>query len=624
MSDDKTTPHLPPDEIQRVWRTVTVAGAVGIIYYAFCILEVPKTRFLLELGATPFHFGLIASLASLAIGFQLLSGIWAQRLSRRKPAFITLFIASRLLFFAVLAAPMLFSDVHWRLAFIIGVFFIHDALFHMAAPLWLSWTADILPPESVNSMWARRQGVVTAVYIVAMVVAAVVMGWFERRDQIILGFVLLATAGIAAGVADLIIHASVPDPPRDPKPGPGLLKTLAEPLKDRQYRPFLLFMVYWHFTMMLGAPFFTPYLVDSLKLSSFTAQMVIAMSPLGVVLSSTVWGLVCDTFGNRPVLQIVLWGKVFTILSFVFAPPVAAVCVPFLGLSLLLDGVFNAGLLLAMNGIMFHSTPRENRTMYIASVNFIAVGVAGGLAPLLSGTLIDRIGDWNWPLGVYRLNAYHVVFIVSVVSRLGAIWFAARVPSRKHVPMRTALAHLIQTGLIPVLWNLRRLRKSPSETARLAAARRLGALRTPLAINGLIEALKDGSRDVRQAAANALGRIGQGDAVAPLAKALGDPDAGIHSAIAVALGRIGGFDSLKALLANLRGMDRRSLLGAIRSLERIGDEAALLPLICLLEETSDEGIRHRIAQALDHISKANAPQEIQAIFGSERRHGLRV
>ena len=60
---------------------------------------------------------------------------------------------------------------------------------------------------------------------------------------------------------------------------------------------------------------------------------------------------------------------------------------------------------------------------------------------------------------------------------------------------------------------------------------------------------------------------------------------GIQSPAARALGRIGGVDSLGALLRYLHSREIEALADTVDSLARIGDDAAVLPLVYLFDGT---------------------------------------
>lgn len=612
---------LTEHDLRRAWRSVTAAGMVGIAYFSFCILEVPRVRFLTELGATAFDFGLISSLACLAVGFQVLAAFAINRVRRRKALWMTVVIIHRLLFAAVLVAPALFTDGRIRIWWIIAIIFIHDCLLQFSAPVWLSWMGDLLPGDRMNELWANRLRWVTGANIVTAVAAAFIMGYFEAVDQVIVGFIMLATAGIIFGVIDALMFIRVPEPPNEREPEAGMFAAMMQPLRDREYRPFLFFMLVWNFTMMLAGPFFIVYMVNSLKMPALYAQLAGTAGLLGVAFSSPFWGLVCDTYGNRPVLRITLLTKTITIVGFIFTPPDQSIVFPVLSLLLFFDGVTNAGIMLAINGIMFQASPRRNRASYIATINFLSVGLAGGIAPVFAGKIIDLLDPYVWAVGPYRFNGYHLMFALSGVTRFIAWWLAERVPTYRKVSTRATVAELWRHG---PMWARRRillLQRSRSADRRARAARELGERRVVLGLTSLIRALEDPAIEVRHEAATALGLIGRDEATAALAQALWDPASGIHSPAARALGRIGGFKPLRILLRHVTRPDAIALGDAIEALAHIGDTSAVLPLICLLDETRDENLRNQIAGALRTLSHASTEQEVMALFETTGRPG---
>lgn len=608
-------PFLTAPQLDRFWQRGVMASMVGIVYFVMCVTEVPRVRFLTELKFTAFDFGLVAGLGSFAVVFQVLAGVLANRLERRKPLWMFLCIGHRVLFALVVAAPLLFLDERVRVWWIIGVLFLHDSMNQLSGPLWLSWMADLVPADQMNRRWAQRQRAVTISVIGTAALAALVMGYFERQHQVVLGFALIATVGIIAGVADIILFSRVPEPPTVRHSGGSLWSMLAQPLRDPHYRPFVVFGLVWHFTMMLAGPFFMIYFVKSLQIPVFTAQMLNVCAYVGVVLASGFWAAASDTYGHRAVMQAVLILKSVSLLGIVLTPPQPHWYVPCLAVMLFLDGVLNAGINLAWQGIMFQASPRRNRAMYIGTVNFLCVGLAGAVAPVLSGRIINGMEGMVLPVGIYAFNAYHLMFVVSILSRFWAFRLARKLPSVRQVPLGVMFRQLWSMEMPAVLWNMRRLRTARGPLGRVRAARRLGELRAPIAVSALIPALMDENQTVREAVAQALGRVGTADAAEPLALALTDPALGIQSPAARALGRIGGYTSLHALLLNLRSLEPRALEHTVEALGRIGDEAAILPLICLLDECDNAAMCERIARALSRITRGTPPNEIIDMMG---------
>jgi len=614
-SETSAQSSISPAAFKRAWNIVTWSGMLGSAYFILCIYGSPRTKFLTEIKATAFDFGLISGLAAFALIFQIAGGILTNRLKRRRPAFFCLAISYRLVFFGVVLAPFLFGGERLRIAWIIFVLFCHDMIGQTMAPLWMSWMADLLPKETMTRHWASRQRFITMGNIFLAVIVGLSFNYFEKSGQVITGFVIMASVGVVLGVTEILMYLGVPEPPNERIEDGDWIKALTQPLRDREFRPFLYFMGYFHFAVYTSAPFFGLYLIGSMKLSVLTVQMLGIFSSLGFALSSRYWGLLCDTYGYKPALQILSEAKTFTPLAFVFAPQEARFAFPFYAIVFFFDGIINAGMSLAMQGVLMRSTPRRNRTMYIASANFLALGLMAALSPVLSGRLIDFLNYYGaWHVGAYHFTGFHAVFAISVVLRFGVFKLASRIREANAVPLKTVLGQLRTVDFLRVTACVYRLHDSANEGRRLEAARRLGELKNPMAISELIRALQDESLAVREAAAVALGRIGTAEATEPLSKALFDPASGIHSPAARALGLIGGPQSLKALLGNLVNRGSRALGETIDSLVQIGDSAAILPLICLFHEVQDKDLRQRIATALGKLSQTESVEEVVSLL----------
>ncbi|HNT33545.1 MAG TPA: MFS transporter [bacterium] len=619
MSDEAGQFHLSPAQLRRSWRIVTWAGLLGTVYYILCINGAPRIKFLTEMKATAFDFGLIAGLSSLALAFQVIGSLAANRLKHRKPVWMIIAITHRLVFINVLMAPMLFGNDRLRLWWIILLLFGHDLLAQIGVPLWMSWMADLVPKETMTRHWASRQRLITSINILVMIAVALFFDRYEKSGQIVRGYTLMASVGVIIGIVDILLFLRVPEPPNERALRTPLLEAVSQPLKDFHFRAFLRYYVCWYFAVFVGSPFMALYMIDHLGMDARTVQLISAFGLLGVVLVSRLWGLLCDTYGYRPVIRILTVGKSFTPLFFFFAPAILSISIPMMAVLMFVDGMMNSGTTLAFQGVLLKSTPKKNRAMYIAASNFMALGVAASIAPILAGKIIDILNELpSLNIGFYRLNGYHAVFALSAALRFSVIPLANRLHQPKSFPIKRVIGQINFENAFRVTRLIYHLHESSKAHKRVASAQALGRLKNPLAISDLINALNDPSQNVREAAADALGAIGASEAAEPLSRALFDPRSGIAPRAARALGRIAGVQSLKALLTNLRNADSVALHETIDSLADIGHDAAILPLICFFREVQDPDLRIHVARALGKISKSESPEEVLSMLMGRR------
>jgi len=146
--------------------------------------------------------------------------------------------------------------------------------------------------------------------------------------------------------------------------------------------------------------------------------------------------------------------------------------------------------------------------------------------------------------------------------------------------------------------------KDGESDIRFWAAWALGNIQDKRALICLIQAFKDKDKKVRWKAADALGEMGDKRAVIPLIRVLKDEyeDTIVKWAVVEALGKIGGKRSVPSLMKALRDSDLRKKTA--NALLKIG-EPALKPLIQALEDRSWE-IRIKAVEILEEMGDKRA------------------
>jgi HEAT repeat protein len=161
------------------------------------------------------------------------------------------------------------------------------------------------------------------------------------------------------------------------------------------------------------------------------------------------------------------------------------------------------------------------------------------------------------------------------------------------------------------------LTKHRDPAQRLAAIRKLGALKDPGALDRLIELLSEPDPAQREEAARALGQIGDRRALAPLTAVLLDPSVPFRNAAADGLGALGDPGAVDPLIAALVGGEavRNSIVGA---LVKIGEPA--IPALVTALASKDPDSPPAAAAALGGIGgeKVVAPL-VNSLKTADRR-----
>ncbi|MFH1416057.1 MAG: HEAT repeat domain-containing protein [Elusimicrobiota bacterium] len=161
---------------------------------------------------------------------------------------------------------------------------------------------------------------------------------------------------------------------------------------------------------------------------------------------------------------------------------------------------------------------------------------------------------------------------------------------------------LICAGIVPVVSAEYELLKSTDPVVRMSEVLRLGSERNQEAIPYLIDVLGDESENVRLCAVIALGEIVDEAAIAPIISVLeNDASEGVKVIAAQTLGRFRGAEVRKALLAACDSENDRIRAAAVRSLGKAGKGKDVDKILEKVSEDKNWRVRKNAANALANI-----------------------
>ncbi len=409
--------HLTPEAnsvLRRSLVRVTVGGSLAMVYMA-CVGSPATTEFFRFLGATETHFGLFSGLPMLMLSLQFVGAVLTNRLRARKPAFMFCMIASRLTYVLMVLAALWAPPSSRRAVLLlsIGLVGLNAALLNIGSPLWFSWMADLIPHRVLNRYWGVRQRWMHVVWTVThLAVAAFVYGldW-----PIVHVFAVLAVIGVAAGIVDILLFRRVGEPPNLVLRNTPFFRSLAEPFRHRDFRSFLLYSCSWSAAVSFAASFMLLHLLKGIGLPVWQATLLWCILGAGNAISAGFWGIMADRHGHKPILWICTCFKPVVVLAFFLITPenVMWIMCPVW----LFDGVWNAGIAVATNGYMMKTSPRENRSMFLAA-GMGLTGICGGAGAILGGYFLE----WTSAFSVVALGRswthYHLLFGLGIFLRL--------------------------------------------------------------------------------------------------------------------------------------------------------------------------------------------------------------
>ncbi len=298
---------------------------------------------------------------------------------------------------------------------------------------WNSWIRDLVPQKVLGRFFSRRMALAALVGAVFSLGAAFFVDYWPGAtgvDNKFLPYTIVLLFGILClGMLSPVFMSLMPEPMMQPpeKEGVSLRERLMLPLRDKNFRKLVIFLLLWCFALNLATPFFTVYMLTRLELPlSWTIGLSIVSQVFNIVFLR-VWGKVTDRFGNKVVLSmcsslylLVIFGWLFTSM-----PDRYLLTIPLLILLHVFAGIAMAGVNLSVGTIGLKLAPSGNSVPYLASAS-MATNIGTGIGPLLGGliaaffntrsiyitfTWIDTTGSTGFPVLV--LNGIDFLYVVA-------------------------------------------------------------------------------------------------------------------------------------------------------------------------------------------------------------------
>ncbi|MEX2534410.1 MAG: MFS transporter [Trueperaceae bacterium] len=411
---DSGAPNPPiPPEIKRTMRASFVEGSAMQVFLNWTSGSV-LIGYMLHLGASPTHLGLVASVPLLAQAMSPLAAWLAAVLGRRRLLVVLNAIFARGLWILAAVLPVLGLPPAAEPTFVVLLVLVSSVFQAANSTLWASWMADVVPDNLRGRYFGARTGIAGLVGTIANLSA----GWYLDRAATPIGFQVVLIVGVVSAGISVLLYLVHFDPP-SPRERVTLLHVVRTPLADDNFRRFLAFAVYWQFAVFLSAPFVFPYFLDELRLTFVQIAIWSAIAASSALATTMLWGRIADQVGNKAVLAIGTF--------------VAGAALPtcwilagitgrtfYIWLSAVFDAVAWGAIGPAIFNLALASAPRAKRTSFFA-MYALASGVAGFIGGVLSGPLLlllQPLGSvtlWGVPL-----TPYYGLFVLSGLARTQA------------------------------------------------------------------------------------------------------------------------------------------------------------------------------------------------------------
>lgn len=397
------------------------------------------------LGASNFQIGVLAGLPTFTNISQLIS-IWLVHKYRNRR--LVCVICSLLARIPLVLAGLTILFISNSLNSLIIFLFIYYLFASIAAPSWNSWMKDLVPESRLGTYFARRSSFTQGTNVVLSLCAALAIDYVKDNYpsfELSTYAILFVVAGVS-GIIGAIILSRTPEPQANLS-HENIFRLFKRPLKNRNFRRLLVFNSLWVFAVNLATPFFTVFLLKSMKLPLSYIIGLTILSQVCSILTIRVWGRYADRYSNKTIIAmgaplyilcLIAWCFV-GIYSNVYNNLILLACI------YICTGIANAGINLSLTNIGLKLAPNDEAMVYLSAKNMVT-SVFSATAPLIGGMLADYFtkrhlavtSEWGGPhvTKVFRLIELHdwnFLFAIGAVVAVIALEFLVGVKEKGEV-----------------------------------------------------------------------------------------------------------------------------------------------------------------------------------------------
>ena len=379
------------------------------------------TPFALTMKATTQQIGLLTSVPNFTMAAaQFVAPALSERIGSRKGFILPMVLMHALMWLPILLIPYLFQthQVWWLIAFMT----LSTAIDSAVNPAWGSMMADLVPTQRRGRFFGLRNRITAFVSMALSYAAGGILQLLTGNTN--LAFTIIFVGAMASRLVSLYFLSKMYEPlsPATEKQGHDSMLKIARGLFSTNIGMFIMLCALMTFSASVAGPFFSPYMLNDLKMSYIVYTILNSVTGLATVGFMTWWGKRIDKAGSIKVLKI----------TSLFVPFVPLGWLPsrslwWLGIMQVFSGFAWAGFQLASSVFIFDAAPPQNRTRYIALYNSL-IYLGASVGALVGGVVTPHLPP-------IRGTSFLSIFAVSGAARLAvALFFRPRIKEVREVP----------------------------------------------------------------------------------------------------------------------------------------------------------------------------------------------
>ena len=385
-----------------------------------------------------YWLGLFGSFGSLCGLLMIVGAQLGQRFSSYKNFVRPGGVTWRLMYLVWIPLPLLPISGEMKLTIMLTSAAIGSACVNMVGVTYNEWLTELTEPSSRSYYFTRRTAIIVVTGAVAGVAGGILLDAFKVHGAV--GFSLLFGLAVIFAALSQFYYEKMLDLTRKVVSRESLgssLRQIVVPLRDPKFRPVLLFSFVLLCGQSMSGNLFGAYGLEVLGLPYTLITVCGLVQAVFMLLLSAKWGGLMDRYGVRPIVALATFGIMFAPLPWLFTyPGMFGPNMIVLIIGHIVSGISWSGALPGNFNILVATAPVDSRATYLAAGQTVQA-LGGAVAPLVGVSLLHFLRG-----SMDALNAYKIVFLVSMSLRGVAILCLARVREPGARGMRVTLGSL--------------------------------------------------------------------------------------------------------------------------------------------------------------------------------------
>jgi MFS family permease len=439
-----TTYFVEDIELKRSLNLLILGVCFGIVFFNVTT-GAPIAGFAKEIGFGDLLYGIMLAMPVLGGAIQLFASYVLERTKKRKLIFFLGGFIQRIPWLFIPILPFFISNKNLlfsSIVFLLAITAVGGAFINVS---FMSWIGDLVPIEIRGRFFSHRSMLATLFSFIS----GLGIGWFLDKVHGLIGFAIVFIFATILGLLDICCFFWVYDPPMKKSDFSQInfRRMIKSVIKDSRFSSFLLFAIFWNMALNISAPYFNIYMIKYLKMSYFEIALYVQIvSNVITILSVRMLGRLIDRFGNKPIL--IISTLVVSFLPYIWCFTTPNNWLFFVILVQIFAGTFWPGIDLTFNNLALYLSPDENRSFYIAVLNFF-VGIVNALSFIFGGYIIEYVAPpivafVNNVTGLHLVE-YHLIFILSGILRFTfSRIFLPRIHEERSKPVEELKNHIVK------------------------------------------------------------------------------------------------------------------------------------------------------------------------------------